>query len=144
MDMDAVIAKVAKEHRVLLGKDDPILVAVALNKEILEAYVAEIDEKLRRNAEMAAEENVRALDVSKKTAENLINGAAAFVAGEIKSAGEALKREMLGEIRREIERAENLRHDETSASRMPLYLSLINAAITAGLLACAFYMDASF
>ena len=91
IDIDALIGEVAKKHGVRLGKDDPIFVALTLNKAVLERYVSGIDKRLEESARLTAEEHVRAREAAKDIAERIINEGAAFIAKEIEQAAAVVK-----------------------------------------------------
>ena len=56
IDFDQIVADVAKKHKCIITEDDPILVTVSLNSEIIKAYTAATNKSLSKVYEQHSEQ----------------------------------------------------------------------------------------
>lgn len=84
MDTDALRSEVAKRFNVLLSKDDPIFVAVALNELVLEQYLARIQAITNDARDDAAAAVAHQVGVAKAAASTLVTATAGYVTGQVK------------------------------------------------------------
>ncbi len=101
-DVQRLIGEVAKRHNMLLGPDDPIFIGVTLNELVLaramEQVQASVAAMLAEHALVSAQHR----EAAKAVAEQLITGAADYVAKEVKAAGGELEAAMRAAAREEI------------------------------------------
>lgn len=90
---------IAKTHNVLLGKDDPIFLAVHLNELVLADYLAE----MKALSGQARDETVAAMayqvDAAKAAASKLVNETAGFVSADVHNQVRAAVDSSLQEIK---------------------------------------------
>ncbi|MBU1087519.1 MAG: hypothetical protein KKD05_08390 [Candidatus Omnitrophica bacterium] len=73
LDKDKIIAELATNYGIILNKEDPLLVAVLLNKIILAEYVNELDQHLAESiTNVAIKEDVTEVKLHKLLNDNQI------------------------------------------------------------------------
>jgi hypothetical protein len=75
--MEQLIGEVARTHGLLLSRDDPVLVSVTLNEQILNLEQAKLE-----IGELSANQT----EAAKTIAEQLITAAAGYIADEVRAA----------------------------------------------------------
>ena len=94
MDVNELVAAVAKRHRVVLSEDDPVLLTVTLNEVLLAEQVkclAGIVEDAQRAATAA---NAEQLEAARRLLAEAGTGAGARAADLVQAAGEAVAQEL--------------------------------------------------
>jgi hypothetical protein len=92
--MERLIGEVAQKHGLLLSRDDPVLVSVTLNEQILSHALG----RLRGNLEQAKHEigelSAKQTEAAKTIAEQLITAAAGYIADEVRAAAAGITANM--------------------------------------------------
>lgn len=90
IDFETIRKDIAVKHNVLLGKDDPILVAVSLNEMVLSHYLDLISESYAEQSRILIHSfqthTEQSLEQATATAEKLISQSTQYVSTEIKRA----------------------------------------------------------
>ena len=141
IDFDVVRAEVAKQHNVLLHKDDPILVTLTMHDVVLGAFVRRVEEVLdefeRRGAAAMAQE----VAVVKTAAEQLVGGATKYFADEVRKSAEHVQAKIAASIDTRIGAAERAAVNASSAGRGVYIAAVIAVAaclVTIGFTIAAF------
>ena len=87
MDRNAIIERVARDHGVLLGQDDPILVTITIMDSVLADYTARVEASVARLESTLEDISVRHARQSRATAEEVVDTAAKAASAEIRAAG---------------------------------------------------------
>jgi hypothetical protein len=84
--MERLIGEVARKHSLLLSRDDPVLVLVTLNEQILTEALGQLRASLDEAKQEIGELSARETDAAKTIAEQLITAAAGYIADEVRAA----------------------------------------------------------
>jgi hypothetical protein len=85
-DMERLIGEVAQKHGLLLSRDDPVLVSVTLNEQILSHALGQLRGSLQEAEQEIGELSAKQTEATKTIAEQLITAAADYVADEVRAA----------------------------------------------------------
>jgi hypothetical protein len=109
MEADQLIAEVARTTGVRLDKSDPILAAAVVHEMLLNEALVKLDRQVKIQADRVTAASTQAVLDAKKEAEILLTDAGAWVDGRMKAAGEAAATFVLGELRQEMQAAQQTR-----------------------------------
>jgi hypothetical protein len=85
-EIEQLIGEVARKHGLLLSRDDPVLVSVTLNEQILSHALGQINDCLDKAKQEIGELSAGQTEVAKSIAEQLITAAAGYIADEVRAA----------------------------------------------------------
>jgi hypothetical protein len=85
-DLEQLIGEVARKHSLLLSRDDPVLVSVTLNEQILSHALGQLNDCLDNAKQEIGEVSARETEAAKTIAEQLITAAAGYIADEVRAA----------------------------------------------------------
>ena len=86
-DREALIAEVAKRHKILLDPDDPAFALITINELVLSRAVAIVEAKLEGIEQRLAQISEKQVGTAKAIGEAIITAGAAYVAERLKDAG---------------------------------------------------------
>ena len=86
-DREALIAEVAKRHKILLDPDDPAFALVTINEIVLSRAIAIVEAKLEEAERRLAQISEKQTETAKSIGETIISAGAAYVAERLKDAG---------------------------------------------------------
>ena len=86
IDIERLIGEVARRHKLLLDRDDPILMTVTLNELLLAASLSRLDQVLQNAEARATASSVQHAEVMKDVATRLITASAVYADKEIRAA----------------------------------------------------------
>jgi hypothetical protein len=86
VDIEQLIGEVARKHSLLLSRDDPVLVSVTLNEQILSHALGQLRASLDEAKQEIGELSARETEAAKTIAEQLITAAAGYIADEVRAA----------------------------------------------------------
>ena len=133
-DREALIAEVAKRHKILLDPDDPAFALITINEIVLSRAIGIVEARLQEMEQRLAQISAQQTGSAKAIGEAIITAGAAYVAERFKDAGA----DLIGKVRTSIgldqnkQRSGNRRSDRTILS-----FGTITAAFAAGLLAAS-------
>jgi hypothetical protein len=84
--MEQLIGAVAQKHGLLLSRDDPVLVSVTLNEQILSHAFGRLQGSLEQAQQEIGELSAKQTEAAKTIAEQLITAAAGYIADEVRAA----------------------------------------------------------
>ncbi len=84
--MERLIGEVARKHGLLLSRDDPVLVSVTLNEQILSHALGQLRASLDTAKQEIGELSARQTEAGRTIAEQLITAAAGYIADEVRAA----------------------------------------------------------
>jgi len=87
LDGEALIAEVAKRHKILLDPDDPAFALITINEIVLSRAIAIVEAKLEAMAQRLAQISEKQAGTAKAIGEAIITAGAAYVAERLKDAG---------------------------------------------------------
>ena len=90
LDREALIAEVAKRHKILLDPDDPAFALVTINEIVLSSAIAIVEAKLVSMEQRLAQISEKQTEAAKAIAEAIITTSAAYVAERLQDAGSDL------------------------------------------------------
>jgi hypothetical protein len=85
-DVEALIAEVAKRHKILLAPEDPAFALLTLNELVLSRYVTLLEARLAGMESALGQISTKQIEVAKSIGENIITAAAAYVAQRLEEA----------------------------------------------------------
>ncbi|MBL4890248.1 MAG: hypothetical protein JKX91_00160 [Rhizobiaceae bacterium] len=97
IDHQAIMDAVLKEHKVVLDKDDPIMVTVTINRLILQRYITEVEKILEKNNEKQTLVMKLQLDQSKKAAQEIITKATDYASQQARQQFQEYQKELQGQ-----------------------------------------------
>ncbi len=86
-DREALIAEVAKRHKILLDPDDPAFALITINEIILSRAIGIVEAKLAVMEQRLAQISEKQAEAAKAIAEAIITAGAAYVSERLKDAG---------------------------------------------------------
>ena len=86
-DKEALIAEVAKRHKILLDPDDPAFALITINEIVLSRAIAIVEARLQEMEQRLAHISEKQVETAKAIGEAIITAAAAYVAERLKDAG---------------------------------------------------------
>lgn len=130
MDTEAILAKVAAEHRVVLDKADPILIAVTLNELVLQEYLEHAERAAESSANRSSALAEQYQQAAKETAERLVSGAGQYIVDEVHRAGKEVQQSWQATLQSYAEQSQQAARDAGRAKHTAVW-----AAVCAGVLA---------
>jgi CHASE3 domain sensor protein len=94
MNVQDLIGEVAKRHNVLVDPQDPVFVAVTLNELLLAEHVQKLQTALERAEKAAALASSRHLEVTRRTAADLLGDSGRHVSDQVRAAGSAVRTQL--------------------------------------------------
>ena len=79
-DREALIAEVAKRHKILLDPDDPAFALITINEIVLSRAITIVEAKLEAMERRLAQISAQQAETAKAIGEAIITAAAAYVA----------------------------------------------------------------
>ena len=133
-DREALIAEVAKRHKILLDPDDPAFALITINEIVLSGAIAIVEAKLEAMERRLAQISAQQAETAKAIGEAIITAGAAYVAERLKDAAADLIEKVLTSISPE----QAGKQSDTRRSRtLILMCSAMTAAFAAGFLAAS-------
>lgn len=86
-DREALIAEVAKRHKILLDPDDPAFALITINEIVLSRAIAIVEARLREMEQRLAHISAQQTETAKAIGEAIITAGAAYVAERLRDAG---------------------------------------------------------
>ena len=86
-DKEALIAEVAKRHKILLAPDDPAFALITINEIVLSRAIAIVEAKLEETEQRLAQISEKETQTAKAIGEAIITAGAAYGAERLKDAG---------------------------------------------------------
>ena len=86
-DREALIAEVAKRHKILLDPDDPAFALITINEIVLSRAIAIVEAKLEEMERRLAQISATQTGTAKAIGETIITAGAAYIAERLKDAG---------------------------------------------------------
>ena len=133
-DREALIAEVAKRHKILLDPDDPAFALITINEFVLSRTIGIVEARLKEMEQRLAEVSVQQTETAKAIGEAIITAAAAYVAERLKDAGA----DLIEKVRTSIGPEQAGKQSDSRRSRnMILICSAMTTAFAAGFLAAS-------
>ncbi len=86
-DRKALIAEVAKRHKILLDPDDPAFALITINEIVLSRAIAIVEARLEEMEQRLAQISAQQIETAKSIGEAIITAGAGYVAERLKDAG---------------------------------------------------------
>ena len=133
-DREALIAEVAKRHKILLDPDDPAFALITINEIVLSRAIGIIEAKLEETEQRLAQISEKQAGTAKAISEAIITAGAAYVAERLKDAGA----DLIEKVRTGADLNQSKQQSGSRRSgRTILSFDTITAAFTAGFLAAS-------
>ena len=129
-DREALIAEVAKRHKILLDPDDPAFALITINEMVLSRAVAIVEAKLQETEQRLGQISEKQTDTAKAISESIITAAASYVAERLTEAGADLIEKVRTTAGLEQGKQQSIRR----SGRTILSYSAMTAAFAAGFL----------
>ena len=130
-DREALIAEVAKRHKILLDPDDPAFALITINEIVLSRAIAIVEGRLKEMEQRLAQISAQQTETAKAIAENVITAGAAYVAERLKDAGADLIEKVQTSV--VLEQGNN-QSGRRRSDKTILSFTLMTAAFAAGFL----------
>lgn len=122
MDFDDLRAQVARRHNIVLGKDDPIFVAVTLNELVLQEFLS----RMKATADEGRAQSIAAashqVELTKAAASKLITESAGYIANQV-------AQRVTIAVDAAIARAAEAAHTATRASTTALWAAVVTLLV---------------
>jgi hypothetical protein len=133
-DREALIAEVAKRHKILLDPDDPAFALITINEIVLSRAIGIVEARLQEMEQRLAQISAQQTGSAKAIGEAIITAGAAYVAERLKDAGA----DLIENVRTGVGLDQNKQRSSSRPSdRTILSFGTITAAFAAGLLAAS-------
>ena len=86
-DREALIAEVAKRHKILLDPDDPAFALITINEIVLSRAIGIVEARLQEMEHRLGQISEKQTEMAKAIGESIITAAASYVAERLKDAG---------------------------------------------------------
>jgi len=86
-DREALIAEVAKRHKILLDPDDPAFALITINEIVLSRAISIVEARLQETEQRLAHISGQQTETAKAIGEAIITASAAYVTELLKDAG---------------------------------------------------------
>jgi hypothetical protein len=93
-DREALIAEVAKRHKILLDPDDPAFALITINEIVLSRAIGIVEAKLKETEQRLSHISAQQTGTAKAIGEAIITAGATYVAERLKDAGADLIEKM--------------------------------------------------
>ena len=133
-DREALIAEVAKRHKILLDPDDPAFALITINEIVLSRAIAIVEAQIKEMERRLTQISAQQIDTAKGIGEAIITAAAAYVAERLKDAGTDLIEKVRTSVGLEQARRQS---GSRRAPNTILICSAMAAAFAAGFLAAS-------
>lgn len=127
LDAKSLIGEVAKRHGVLLDQHDPVLVTVTLNEVILREYVEQVKVAVEDAQTRTLVASSQQVADAKKAASELITRTGGYVADQVRTAGAAVRADLEGILRSELEHLRTERAAAARDRRLALVFAIVSA-----------------
>jgi hypothetical protein len=133
-DREALIAEVAKRHKILLDPDDPAFALITINEIVLSRAIAIVEAKLEEMEQRLAQISEKETQTAKAIGETIITASAGYVAERLKDAGA----DLIEKVRTSVVPDQSKKQSGGRRSgRTILHCSALTAAFAAGFLAAS-------
>ena len=133
-DREALIAEVAKRHKILLDPDDPAFALITINEIVLSRAIAIVEAKLEAMEQRLAQISEKQTETAKAIGEAIITAAASYVAERLKDAGA----DLIEKVRTSVVLDQGKKQSGSQRSgRAILSSGMVTAAFSAGFLAAS-------
>jgi hypothetical protein len=133
-DREALIAEVAKRHKILLDPDDPAFALITINEIVLSRAIAIVEARLQQMEQRLAHISEKQAETAKAIGEAIITTAAAYVAERLKDAGA----DLIEKVRTSVCLEQAWKQSGSRRSRNTILIcSAMTAAFAAGFLAAS-------
>jgi hypothetical protein len=133
-DREALIAEVAKRHKILLDPDDPAFALITINEIVLSRAIAIVEAQLREMQQRLGQISEKQAETAKSIGEAIITASAAYVAERLKDAGANL----IENVRTSVGLEQARKQSGSRRSRNTILIcSAMTAAFAAGFLAAS-------
>ena len=133
-DREALIAEVAKRHKILLDPDDPAFALITINEIVLSRAIAIVEARLTEMEQKFTQISQKQAETAKAIGEAIITASAAYVAERFNDAGADLIEKVRTSVGLEQPRKQS---GGRRFSNMILICSAITTAFAAGFLAAS-------
>ncbi len=133
-DREALIAEVAKRHKILLDPDDPAFALITINEIVLSRAIAVVEARLQEMEQRLAQISAQQTETAKAIGEAIITAGAAYVAERFQDAGADLIEKVRASVG--LDKSKQQPGSQRSA-RTILSLGTVIAAFAAGFLAAS-------
>ena len=131
---EALIAEVAKRHKILLDPDDPAFALITINEIVLSRAIAIVEAKLKAMEQRLAQISAQQIATAKAIGEAIITAGAAYGAERLKDAGA----DLIEKLRTSIILGQGEKQQGSQHSGRPILgYSATIAAFAAGFLAAS-------
>lgn len=98
IDVDELIAKVAKKHNLLLSKDDPILITITLNEYVVSKHLELVDQHFNTLKNDLEQLYFRQQEENKELAKKIINASLKVTQDTIASSAKKASSDLVNEV----------------------------------------------
>lgn len=98
IDVDELIAKVAKKHNLLLSKDDPILITITLNEYVVSKHLELVDQHFSTLKNDLEQLYFRQQEENKELAKKIINASLKVTQDTIASSAKKASSDLVNEV----------------------------------------------
>ena len=126
LDQDQLIAEVARRHKILLHRDDPILAVLTLHELIFAGYIAQVNaalDKLQEEIEGIAQ---RYTEDSKTVAQHIVGQAVDQTVAQIRAGTEPVAAQIRADMDAALDRYESIARRTVRAERVSVMAAAVS------------------
>ena len=133
-DREALIAEVAKRHKILLDPDDPAFALITINEIVLSRAIGAVEARLKEMEQRLEQISEKQTETAKAIGESIITAGAGYVAARFQDVGA----DLIEKLRTSVGLDQGKQQPGSQRSpRMILSYSAMTAAFAVGILAAS-------
>ena len=125
MEVNQLIAEIARTTGARLDRSDPILAVAAINEVLLDQALVKLDRQVKVQADRVTAASTQAVLDAKKEAEALLTDAAEWIDARMKAAGAAVAEQVVTDIQQELQTVRQARRSMLRLAWIVMVVGLV-------------------
>lgn len=142
MNIKELIDDIAKEHHIILDRDDPIFISVTLNEKILQLYVEIIDDALKKHYDNLNVLNHSSLETARENAKQLITQTTIYMSDNLNKSLSDTHQNLLKSLKNEVEKIFLCKHAMEESRKKSFYFAC--TSVSFALMSMIFFLSKLF
>lgn len=139
MNIKELIDDIAKEHHIILDRDDPIFISVTLNEKIMQLYVELIEDSLKKHYDNLNILNHSSLETARENAKQLITQTTIYISDNINKSLYDTHQNLLKSLKNEVEKIFLCKHAVEESRKKSFYFACIS--VSSALISVIFFIQ---
>jgi hypothetical protein len=142
MNIKELIDDIAKEHHIILEKDDPIFISVTLNEKVMQVYVSLVENALMQHYDNLSILSSKSLEATKESAAQLITQTAIYVSENLKKSISDINHSFLISLKKEVEKLHLYKSKAEESRKRSFYFACIS--VSSAIMSTMFFLSKLF